>query len=294
MPASTAPANPAHVDSSPTIFYDSLPKGLNWPTIIVLFLLHIGTVAALFRFSWKNLCISLFLYWLTIGLGISMGYHRLHTHRGYKCPLWLECTLAVFGALTLEGGPIFWVAAHRIHHQKSDLAGDPHSPKEGFFWAHMGWICVGESIQANTQLLGKYAPDLAKHRFYRELNSWHWVPLVILGAILFAVGGWSLVLWGICLRVTLGLHATWLVNSATHLWGRRRFATRDDSRNNWWVAALTFGEGWHNNHHAHPTSVRHGLAWYELDPSWILANVWQKIGLIWDLKVSEINMDAER
>jgi stearoyl-CoA desaturase (delta-9 desaturase) len=114
---------------------------------------------------------------------------------------------------------------------------------------------------------------LAKHRFYVWLNNYHWLPLLVLSGILFAWGGLPLLLWGICLRVVVGLHATWLVNSATHMWGRRRFATRDDSRNNWWVALLTFGEGWHNNHHAHPTSARHGLAWYEFDPSWILLKV---------------------
>jgi stearoyl-CoA desaturase (delta-9 desaturase) len=233
--------------------------GLNWITCVALFFLHAGAIAALFMFSWRNFWVTAFLYWLTIGLGISMGYHRLHTHRGYKCPLWLEYFFAVCGALTLEGGPIFWVAVHRVHHQKSDHEGDPHSPREGFFWAHMGWIMFGDGNHNNTALMSKYAPDLARHRFYLVLNNWHWVPLVILG----------------------------VVNSATHLWGRRRFATRDDSRNNWWVAALTFGEGWHNNHHAHPTSVRHGLAWYEIDHSWILASILKRTGLIWDLKVAK-------
>jgi stearoyl-CoA desaturase (delta-9 desaturase) len=141
--------------------------------------------------------------------------------------------------------------------------------------------------------MSKYAPDLAKHKFYHVLNSWHWVPLVILSAILYAIGGLPLVLWGSCLRVVVGLHSTWLVNSATHMWGGRRFGTRDDSRNNWWVALLTFGEGWHNNHHAHPVSIRHGLAWYEIDHSWILANIWQKMGLIWDLKYVDIEGKAE-
>jgi fatty-acid desaturase len=267
--------------------------GLNWTTTIALVALHIGAIAALFCFSWKNLLVTVFLYWLAIGLGISMGYHRLHTHRGYKCPVWLEYFLAVCGTLTLEGGPLFWVAVHRVHHQKSDQKGDPHSPREGFFWAHMGWIVFGEGNHNNTQLMGKYAPDLAKHKFYRELNNWHWVPLVMLSAILYLIGGLPMVLWGSCLRVVVGLHSTWLVNSATHLWGRRRFATRDDSRNNWWVALLTFGEGWHNNHHAHPVSIRHGLAWYEIDHSWILVNIWQKMGLAWDLKYVDTEGNVE-
>lgn len=268
----------------------SLPRaqGLNWPTVIAVALFHVGAVAALFMFNWRAFLVAVFLYWMATGLGISMGYHRLHTHRGYKCPLWLEYFFAVCGALTLEGGPMFWVAVHRVHHQNSDQKGDPHSPRDGFFWSHMGWIMFGEGNHNNTKLMSKYCPDLAKHRFYRVLNSWHWVPMVVLAAILFAIGGLPMLLWGICFRVVFGLHATWLVNSATHMWGGRRFATRDDSRNNWWVAALTFGEGWHNNHHANPTSIRHGLAWYEVDHSWILANILKRVGLVWDLKVASL------
>jgi stearoyl-CoA desaturase (delta-9 desaturase) len=262
---------------------------LNWTTTIVMIFFHLGAFAALFMFSWKALAVALFLYWMTVGLGISLGYHRLHTHRSFRIPKLLEYFFAVCGASTLEGGPIFWVATHRIHHQKSDQEGDPHSPRDGAWWAHVGWILVGDAKHNNTSLMSKYAPDLAKHRFYVELNNWHWVPMVVLGVILLAIGGLPLMLWGVCVRVVFGLHATWLVNSATHMWGGRRFATRDDSRNNWWVAALTFGEGWHNNHHAHPTSIRHGLAWYEIDHSWILVNILKRIGLVSDLKVAKLD-----
>jgi len=248
-------------------------ESMNWTTTVVLVLLHVGAVAALFMFSWQALAVSAFLYWIAVGLGISMGYHRLHTHRSYKVPVGLEYFLAVCGTLTLEGGPIFWVATHRIHHQKADRPGDPHSPRDGGWWAHIGWILFGETKHNNTRLMSKYAPDLAKDRFYIWLNNYHWLPILVLAIVLFAFGGLPMLLWGTCLRVVVGLHATWLVNSATHMWGRRRFATRDDSRNNWWVALLTFGEGWHNNHHAHPTSARHGLTWYEFDHSWILINI---------------------
>jgi len=251
----------------------------NWITGVVLVLFHLGAIAALFMFSWRNLVVSALLYYLAIGVGISLGYHRLHTHRSYKIPLFLEYFFALCGSLTLEGGPIFWVATHRIHHQKSDQPGDPHSPRDGAWWAHVGWILFGEARHNNTRLMSKYAPDLAKHRFYVWLNNWHWVPMVVLGVMLLALGGLPLMLWGICLRVVIGLHATWLVNSATHMWGRRRFATRDDSRNNWWVALMTFGEGWHNNHHAHPTSARHGLAWYEFDPSWLTIRLLRTLGV---------------
>jgi stearoyl-CoA desaturase (Delta-9 desaturase) len=263
---------------------------LNWPTTLTLVALHVGAIAALFFFSWKALAIAVFLYWMATGLGISMGYHRLHTHRSYKIPVWLEYFFAICGALTLEGGPIFWVAIHRIHHQKSDQDGDPHSPHDGAWWAHVGWLLFGDAMHNNTKLLAKYAPDLAKHRFYVWLNNYHWVPLVVLSGILYACGGLPLFLWGSCLRVVVGLHATWLVNSATHMWGSRRFATRDDSRNNWWVALVTFGEGWHNNHHAHPTSARHGLAWYEFDISWIQIQILRFLGLAKAIKVAKVEV----
>jgi fatty-acid desaturase len=253
--------------------------GVNWFTAIILALFHVGAVAALFMFSWRNLAVAAILYYVATGLGISMGYHRLHTHRSYKVPLWLEYFFAVCGSLTLEGGPIFWVATHRLHHQFSDLPGDPHSPNDGAFWSHVGWILFGETNHNNTKLMSKYAPDLARHRFYVWLNDYHWIPGTLLGLALLAIGGLPMMLWGICLRVVVGLHATWLVNSATHMWGGRRFATRDGSRNNWWVAVISFGEGWHNNHHAHPTSARHGLAWYEFDPSWLLVKALRFFGV---------------
>jgi len=269
----------------------NLPNGqkMNWPTTVTFGLFHLGAVAALFMFSWRSLVVAAALYWISVGWGISLGYHRLHTHRSYKVPLWLEYFFAVCGTLTLEGGPIFWVVTHRVHHQKSDQPGDPHSPRDGGWWAHMGWIVFGETNHNNTRLMSKYAPDLGKHRFYIWLNNYHWVPMVVLGAILFSIGGLPLMLWGTCLRVVIGLHATWLVNSATHMWGRRRFATRDDSRNSWWVALLTFGEGWHNNHHAHPGSARHGLAWYEFDISWITLKAMRAVGIAKEVYVVELD-----
>ena len=271
-------------------------QGLNRFTAYFLAFLHVGAVAALFMFSWKALAVAAVLYYITIGLGISMGYHRLHTHRSYKVPLWLEYVFATFGTLTLEGGPIFWVATHRVHHQLSDLPGDPHSPRDGGFWSHVGWILWGDANHANTKLLAKYAPDLARHRYYVWLNNYHWVPITVLGVGLLALGGVQMFLWGFCLRVVVGLHATWAVNSATHMWGRRRFNTRDDSRNTWWIAVISFGEGWHNNHHAHPTSARHGLAWYEFDPSWLLIKALKVCGVAKAIKVASVNslLQSER
>ena len=261
---------------------------LNWFTAIILAFFHVGAIAALFMFSWRSLAVTALLYWVTICFGISMGYHRLHTHRSYRIPLALEYFFAVCGTLTLEGGPIFWVATHRLHHQKSDQPGDPHTPHDGRWWSHMGWILWGETNHNNTKVMSRYAPDLAKHKFYVWLNNYHWLPIIVLAAILFAFGGVPLVLWGVCLRVVVGLHATWLVNSATHLWGYRNFETTDDSRNSWWVALMTFGEGWHNNHHAHPTSARHGLAWYELDLSWIQISILKFLGIAKSIRVAKL------
>jgi stearoyl-CoA desaturase (delta-9 desaturase) len=184
-----------------------------------------------------------------------------------------------------------------VHHQHSDHDGDPHTPHDGTWWAHMGWIISGRALHSETALLGRYAPDLTRDRFHMWLSKYHWVPLTTVGIGLgiggFLFGGWhlalSMVLWGIFLRVTLGLHATWLVNSATHLWGSRRFETRDDSRNSWWVALLTGGEGWHNNHHAHPVSARHGLAWYEFDPNYYGIWLLEKLGIAKKVQIAKFD-----
>ncbi|HUQ49465.1 MAG TPA: fatty acid desaturase [Terriglobales bacterium] len=270
--------------------------GVNWVTTFFMAMFHVGAVAAIFFFSWPALIITILLWWAAGGLGIGMGYHRLLTHRGYKTPKFVEYFLTTCATLALEGGPIFWVATHRIHHQKSDRDGDPHSPREGGFWAHMGWIIMGTAMHHDTSVLKKYVPDLAKDNFHVWITKFHYVPQVIVGVALMVAGflyaGWfgaaSFVTWGVFLRVTYGLHATWLVNSATHMWGSRRFKTRDDSTNLWWVALLTFGEGWHNNHHAHPVSARHGLAWYEFDMNWIGISTLRMLGLAKDIKVAKI------
>jgi fatty-acid desaturase len=262
---------------------------VNVITCVVLVWFHVHAVAALFNPTWTYALAALTFYWITVGLGISMGYHRLHTHRGFKTYRWLEYLLAVCGTLTLEGGPIFWVATHRLHHQYSDQPEDPHTPRVSGFWAHMGWIVFGDSHHNDTARMSRYAPDLGRDPFYRWLNTYHWVPLTVIGLGLLAIGGWGLVNWAIFLRVVVGLHATWLINSATHMWGSRRFATKDDSKNTWWAAMLTFGEGWHNNHHAHPTSARHGLAWYEFDATWLSLKLLRAIGLVWDVRAARVN-----
>jgi len=267
---------------------------VNWAALIMAGF-HVGAIASLFFFSWINLAVALALHWLVVGFGISLGYHRLHTHRGYRTSKAFEYFLAVCGTMALEGGPIFWVATHRVHHRHSDKDGDPHTPLDGGFWAHMGWIMFGDRLHDSAATAAKYAPDLAADPFYRWLTKYHYVPLTVVALLLLVFGGWAMAGWGLFVRTVMGLHFTWLVNSATHMWGSRRFETRDDSRNNWWVALLTFGEGWHNNHHAHPVSARHGLAWYEVDMSWITLKLLAALGVVRDVKVARISprMPAE-
>lgn len=268
-------------------------RGVNWITAIAMSSFHAGAIAAFFFIDFGAILVALALYVVAGMLGIGMCYHRLLTHRGYKTYRWVEYSLTWCATLALEGGPIFWVATHRIHHQHSDREGDPHSPREGTWWAHAGWILTGHGMHHDASILARYAPDLVRDPVHVALSRWHWTSSVIVGLGLLAYGGIPYVLWGIFFRTTVGLHATWLVNSATHLWGSRRFATRDDSKNSWWVALLTFGEGWHNNHHAHPTSAAHGLAWYEIDITYLHIRALEMLGLATQVRVASVDEDLE-
>jgi stearoyl-CoA desaturase (delta-9 desaturase) len=253
---------------------------INWNTIFFVAIFHVFAVVALFFFSWQNAVAALITWWLAGSLGIGVGYHRLLTHRGFTAPKWVEYTLSVLGTLALQSGPLTWVTTHRLHHAFTETEKDPHSPRQGTYWAHMGWIFRGTAQNQSTATMERYCPDITKDRFQMLLNKYYYVPTLILSAVLFAIGGFSMVLWGVVLKTVMGWHFTWLVNSATHLWGTRRFETRDDSRNNGLIAAVTFGEGWHNNHHAHPRSAKHGLAWYEIDINWIQIWTLEKLGLL--------------
>ena len=269
---------------------------INWVTAGFMVAFHLGALAALFFFTWKACLVAAFLWWVSGSLGIGMGYHRLLTHRGYRTPKWVEYFLTLCATLALEGGPIFWVATHRIHHQHSDQEGDPHSPIDGKWWAQMGWILMGKSMHQDTSTLAHYVPDLAIDRFHVWITKYHYVPIIVLGVVLLALGGLPFLMWGFFLRTVIGLHATWMVNSITHMWGSRRFQTRDLSTNNWLVAIFTFGEGWHNNHHAHPVSARHGLKWYEVDLNWYGIWALKKLGLAWNVyrvKLSDLRRAEE-
>lgn len=252
-------------------------KKTKWVTAVFLAAFHAGAIGALWCASWPLFWLALAVWAIGLCPGVGACFHRLLTHRGYKVPAWLEYLLTVCGCLALQGGPIWWVATHRKHHKYSDEAGlDPHTPKDGFFWAHMGWLV---SDRDGSEILAQYAPDLLKVPAHVWINRLFWVPVTLLGLLLWNFWGWQAVLWGVCLSVTVSWHCTWLVNSATHIWGSRRYQTRDNSRNSWWVALLSFGEGWHNNHHAQPTLPKHGQAWYELDLNWAFIRLMLVLGL---------------
>jgi fatty-acid desaturase len=267
---------------------------VNWVTSAFMVAFHAGALAAFFFLTWQTIVAAIVLWWMSGSLGIGMGYHRLLTHRGYKTSKWVEYFLTICGTLALEGGPIFWVATHRIHHRHSDKEGDPHTPLDGKWWAHMGWILMGKSLHQDTDTLSRYVPDLAKSKFHVWITKYHFVPAVAVLVALYAIGGLPFLLVAGFLRTVIGLHCTWLVNSATHTWGSRRFITRDRSTNNWLVAMITFGEGWHNNHHAHPVSARHGLKWYEFDLNWYGIWALKQLGLarqVYRVKLSQLSED---
>lgn len=267
---------------------------INWTTVIGVAVFHILGIAALFMFSWANLAAAIVFWWLAGSIGIGVGYHRLFTHRGFKTSRWFERVLAVAGSLAMQSGPLTWVTTHRIHHAFTETDRDPHSPIHGTYWSHIGWIFRGTAQNHSMAVKQRYSPDLMKDPFQIWLDNYYWVPVLISGIILFAIGGISMVLWGIFLRTIFGWHCTWLVNSATHLWGSRRFETRDTSRNNGLIAALSWGEGWHNNHHAQPRSARHGLAWYEFDFNWITIKLFEKVGLITDVYAYDLKARSKK
>ncbi|MDQ6781567.1 MAG: fatty acid desaturase [Candidatus Eremiobacteraeota bacterium] len=219
-------------------------------------------------FSWSGLAVMFVLWYLTGAVGISLCFHRTLTHRSLALFKPLEYFMAFLGTLALEGGPIEWVSTHRIHHAYTDREGDPHDAHRGLLWTHIDWLYQPNEARPDIAEQQRYAPDLWRDPVYRFLNKFPLAFQVLLAIGLFALGGWSWVVWGIFARLVMVYHITWLVNSAAHRFGYRSFRTGDRSTNCWWVALLTWGEGWHNNHHAFPFSARHGLQWYEFDVSW--------------------------
>jgi stearoyl-CoA desaturase (delta-9 desaturase) len=279
-------------DSETWLHTQTMGNGVNRIFAITLAIFHLAALAALFCFRWSALIAFVVVWVLAQNVGIGMGYHRLLTHRGYSTPKWLEYCITTCGTLALQGGPIYWVSVHRMHHRYTDKGGDPHSPRDGKWWSHMGWILNG-SLRNQTKELKRYTPDLARESYYVWLSKYHWIPLTVAGVAFFAFGGWPWLLWGAVLPATIGFHVTWMVNSVTHLWGTRRFSTSDDSRNNFWVALVTGGEGWHNNHHAYPVSARHGLAWYEIDVNYYGILLLERLGLASQVKAASLKPGKE-
>ena len=242
-----------------------------------LIFMHAGCLLAPLHFTPGAAAVFLAGIWLFGGLGICLGFHRLLTHRAFKAPRWLERTLAVLGCVAWQGSPVQWAAVHRTHHRDSDGPVDPHSPQESFWWGHMLWILQKRPIDRPVEEVAK---DLLQDPFMRWLHKWFWTLQLPLAAALYLVGGLPWVVWGIFVRTTVVWHGTWLINSAAHRWGYANFDLGDGSRNLWWVALLTFGEGWHNNHHHHPSAATHGLRWWEIDVTGLTIRLLRRLGVV--------------
>lgn len=268
---------------------------LNKSFLGLLALFHIFAIWAVFYFFWELFANGNFHWGLPLlayvvrkfshGVGLAVGYHRLLTHRGFKTPLLLEWIITICGLLTLQGGHIKWIATHRYHHKYTEQEEDPHSPRKGFFHSYIGWMVNTKVYFETDEFLQKYAPDLYKKRFHYWLNKFWWAPTVVFAVILYFVSGFAAVGWGVLIPVTWGLHWTWHVNSTCHRFGSRQFETNDDSTNNLIVAVMTYGEGWHNNHHDSPVRARHGLKWYQYDFGWQFISMLRRFGLASDIKL---------
>lgn len=258
---------------------------LHYASLLVIQLVGLHTL--LFHFSWEGLGLVVILQLLVCGVGIDVGYHRLLAHRSFQVPRWLEYLAVTCGALALQGDPIEWVAIHRQHHRSTDRPGDPHNAGRSFFHAHMGWIRDDYFPHVGEERLRKICPDLWRDSYYQAI---HRFPLAFVAAyflVLYAAWGGEGLLWGVTVRYLLGNHLTWGVNSFGHRFGWRAYQTGDLSTNCTWLALLTTGEGYHNNHHAFPSSARYGLAWWQVDLGWWLIQAWAAVGLAWGVKQPE-------
>jgi stearoyl-CoA desaturase (Delta-9 desaturase) len=243
--------------------------------VIVPFLATAVAVTLLWAHAvhWSDLALLGVLYAL-VAFGVTIGYHRMLTHRSFRPHPVVKCLLLILGSMAVEGPAIQWAATHTKHHALSDRAGDPHSPVEGFFHAHMGWMFGdGEGDPA------VYTPHLVQDRMVVFISR-NFLVWAVLGLVIpFALGGWTGLLWGGLVRIFLTHHVTWSVNSVCHTFGKRAFKTMDRSHNEWIVGLLAFGEGWHNNHHAFPRSAFHGLQWWQVDLSGYLIWLLERLGL---------------
>ena len=293
---------------------EAIPVRVFWSYAIALSAVHLLSLFAIVPslFSISGLVVAIISHIILDGLGVSIGYHRLLTHRGFQCGKWLEYLFAILGICTLQDSPARWVAIHRMHHQHTDHRSDPHSPLVTFLWGHVGWLLIVDRRHDSIYHFERYVRDLFRDRFYfiiEKYLGWLWIYLahaVLIGLIGFAYAVmlgmtyagalWlsaSWLVWGVFVRTVFTFHVTMAVNSVCHLWGYRNYETADNSHNSWWVALFTFGEGWHNNHHADQRSARHGHRWCEYDPSWWTICALQRLGLVWDVIGPRENLKEE-
>ncbi len=281
-------AIPSQPNSSDDILRPhSIGHRWHWANIWSMVIMHGTAMLAVLPifFHWSGLVVMIVSFYLVGGIGVCLGYHRLLTHKSFQTTRFMNRALCTLGTMSMQGGPLQWIGTHRIHHSDSDGPHDPHSPEHGFTWSHILW-CFYRHTDGHDPL--DFTKDLQRDPYIAWLDTWFFVPQLILSAILFclgwlALGSWTggacWVVWGVAVRTVVLYHVTWFVNSAAHTWGYRNFTTTDGSRNNWWVALLSFGEGWHNNHHAQQRSAAHGMKWWEIDMTWWAIVVLEKIGL---------------
>jgi len=259
---------------------------VKWFFVIFFIILHILCIPAFFYFSLWSLIAFFATCWACGAWGITLGYHRLLTHASFQTYRPIKYALTLLGVLSWQGGPATWVGTHRLHHAESDQPGDPHSPNDGFAWSHIFWIIYSARPHHAPR---NFAKDLMRDPVIRWIEYLWWTPqlavLAGLGFIGYLIGGWheaaAWFFWPGILRIVLIYHATWFVNSAAHTWGYRNFDTADGSKNNWWVALISFGEGWHNNHHHQQRSAAHGMKWYEIDLTYYTILLMERLGLAW-------------
>ncbi|HLJ92258.1 MAG TPA: acyl-CoA desaturase [Gemmataceae bacterium] len=247
----------------------------------VFILLHVACLAVLLTGTnvlALALCVACYFFQI---VGVTAGYHRYFSHRSYKTSRPFQFVLAWLGCSASQKGPLWWAAQHRHHHRTSDTPEDLHSPvSHSLWWSHIGWVLSPASGAADRRLV----KDLSRYPELCWLDRYHGLPPLVLAGLCFLVGSWSGLVWGFFVSSVLSHHATFLVNSACHLWGRQRYATADASRNNLFVALLTMGEGWHNNHHHYQSSANQGFRWWEIDVSYYLIRLLACGGLVWDVR----------
>jgi stearoyl-CoA desaturase (delta-9 desaturase) len=269
-------------------------KRIDWLRVLPFVALHLGCLAVLWvGWSATAVAVAAGLYALRM-FAITGFYHRYFSHKAFRTSRAMQFLFALLGASAVQRGPLWWASQHRHHHAHADDEHDAHSPhRHGFLWAHTGWFMARENFATRTAMV----KDLAQFPELRFLDRFDALVPVLLAALLYGCGEWlalaypelgttgpQLLVWGFCISTVVLYHATFTVNSLAHTLGRRRYATRDSSRNNWWLALLTFGEGWHNNHHHFPGSARQGFYWWEIDFTWYGLRLLSALGLIWDLR----------